>query len=113
MNIDIIDKNNTSYISLKGDFTIASLQDFQDTVFPVLEDPNIQVIGINISGVHFIDSSGIGKFVQVVNIAKQKKIQFYLVDIQDKVFQSFKSVRLDSFFAIIDKNSFEKKYLTV
>jgi anti-anti-sigma factor len=110
MNIETISRNNTKLYYLKGDFTITSLQDFQDNVFPVLNEP-IEILGINMAEVSFIDSSGIGKLVQIANLSKGKNIKMFLIDIQGGVFQLLKSVRLDSFFSITDKHSFAEKYL--
>ncbi len=111
MNIEVINKESTKLFHLSGDFTITSLQDFQDSVFPAL-DEQLTTIGINMEDVNFIDSSGIGKLVQVANLAKGKNIKFYLIDIQGRVLQLLKSVRLDSFFTIIDKHSFAEKHLS-
>ena len=110
MNIETIDKGSIKLFHLIGDFTITSLQEYQDSVFPALNEP-IETIGIDMSEVHFIDSSGIGKLVQTANLSKGKNIKLYLIDIQSRVFQLLKSVRLDSFFTITDKHSFAEKHL--
>ena len=93
MNIETINKSNTKLFNLKGDFTITSLQDFQDAVFPALEE-SLNALGIDMSAVSFIDSSGIGKLVQIANLCKKKNIKFSLIDIQGRVLQLLKAVRL-------------------
>jgi anti-anti-sigma factor len=110
MNIETVNKNNIKIFYLKGDFTITSLQEFQDNVFPALDEP-IEILGIDMAEVSFIDSSGIGKLVQITNLSKNKNKKLYLIDIQGRVLQLLKSVRLDSFFTITDKYSFAENYL--
>ncbi|HOF01823.1 MAG TPA: STAS domain-containing protein [Spirochaetota bacterium] len=110
MELSITDKDLIKIVKLKGDFTIVNLQLFQENVFPFFKD-KVETIAIDMAEVNFVDSSGIGKLVQSLNLARNGGKNFILIKVTDRVLQLFKTVKLDNFFNILDYNEFERKFL--
>ena len=58
--LDAKKPENTATIRLAGRFDFNSFKNFQNQYEPLLADPAIAVIDINMSGVSYLDSSALG-----------------------------------------------------
>lgn len=110
MEINITEDKNGLIIELFGEFTIANIKLFQDKIFPLF-NTNKEVFILNMEHIRFIDSSGIGKLVQSLDILKNKGKLFFLTNVPPNVLNNFKTVRLDNFFKILPLEEIKKKYI--
>jgi len=96
-------------ISTEKQFTIISLEGEVDLQYSPLAREQIlkylnnnQNVLVNLSGVKYIDSSGIASLVEGFQLAKTLKLQFGLVGVSQSALQVIKLARLDRVFDIRD-----------
>lgn len=111
MEINITKEKNAVIVNLSGEFTITNIKNFQDIVFPLFNENDTEAIILDMTNIRFIDSSGIGKLVQSLNIVKNKGKQFLLTNVSDIILNNFKTVKLDTFFKILPFSEIKKKYI--
>ncbi|HOJ64877.1 MAG TPA: STAS domain-containing protein [Spirochaetota bacterium] len=111
MEINILKEKNVIIIELSGEFTITNIQYYQESVFPLFNESDKDVIVINMANIRFIDSSGIGKLVHSLNIVKNKGKNFLLTNVSDSLLTHFKTVKLDTFFNILSFDEIKRKYI--
>lgn len=63
-----------------------------------------KIIAMDLSGVKYVDSSGIGTLIKAMNMAKNAGAEFILFDINPAILNIFKLAYLDKFFTILSRN---------
>ncbi len=96
-------------IRLNGKFNIEYVANFEEAVMGEI-DGDASTIALDMSELRYIDSSGIGSLIKAMNIAKNKSIDFTLLDIHPDVMAIFKIAFLDKFFNIQSRQDFLKQY---
>lgn len=71
-------------------------------VFLELVDEKPERIILNLAGVGYVDSSGVGTMVELKRLAMRKGGEVVLVGLQPRVRSLFEITRLDKFFTIAD-----------
>lgn len=66
------------------------------------DHPEARYVVVNLSGVGFIDSSGLSTLVKGLKHCRQNEGDLYLSDLQQAVFIIFELTRLDKAFSIFD-----------
>lgn len=67
-------------------------------------------VALDLSGLKYIDSSGIGFLIKAMNAAKNLSMELILVDITPQILQVFKLAYLDKFFTILTAKELHKQY---
>jgi anti-anti-sigma factor len=80
--------------------THASKQAFKDATLPLLENPAVKVVRLDLSAVNYLDSSAIGFFLLYRERCDLMKIKIALVQPTDAVLAILKMVRFDQIFEI-------------
>ena len=101
-----------------GKFTIVDLNGTLDiytsTDFKVMIDTSIQEgmynFIINMEKLNYIDSSGIGMLIKMMNQVKEKQGSFKLLKIKPPLEKIFKVAGLISYFEFIGEKEFEEQF---
>jgi anti-sigma B factor antagonist len=73
--------------------------EFQNTILDLIEEGN-KSIEIDLSHVKYITSWGIGMLVHAHTTCLNKEIDFHLSDVDEKIMDILKKVKLDTIFKI-------------
>jgi anti-anti-sigma factor len=96
-------------INITGRFNIEEVFNFEKVINDViLLDP--EAICIDLSGLKYIDSSGIGSLIKAMNITKNKNIDLILSDLNTEIMNIFKLAYLDRFFNLSTRADTLKKF---
>lgn len=96
-------------ISTEGQYTVISLHGDVDLHYsPKAREQILKYLGeqchvmVDLSGVDYLDSSGIASLIEGFQLAKQHKLQFGLVGVSHPAMQVLKLARLDRVLPIHD-----------
>ncbi len=95
-------------IRIIGRLNIEEVQSFEKEFDKHLSSKKI--IALDLSGLKYIDSSGIGSLIKAMNLAKNSGIEFFLFDITPAILNVFKLAYLDKFFTIISGKELSRRY---
>jgi anti-sigma B factor antagonist len=94
-------------IQIGDKFTIEDVNIFKDKTAVLVKEP-VKSILANFSGLDYIDSSGIGSLILLMNTAKNLNIEFIIYNIQNEILNVFKIAYLDKFFRIMAAQDLKK-----
>ncbi|MBV6492411.1 MAG: putative anti-sigma factor antagonist [Turneriella sp.] len=109
MDIKVTEKQGYYVVTLKGSldmYTSVELKSQTDSLSLKSGDKII----LQLSDVSYIDSSGIGVLIKIVNGAQAASATVHLTGIKPMIEKIFKVAGLMSFFSFIDENEFKTKY---
>ncbi|MCX7680144.1 MAG: STAS domain-containing protein [Spirochaetes bacterium] len=104
-------KNNIIIIHLKGELDINSTHDFKTATSSKLAI-RPSTIALNMSGLNYIDSSGIGALVKLNKDTHAAGIHLILFDLEEGIRNMFKLSRLETIFTILTGAEFFERYLS-
>lgn len=100
MKHDITEKNNVTIVSLAGDVDLESSPEARKIL---LECVNLnRPVLVDLSGVGYIDSSGVASLVEALQTARKRDGSFALVQVSDRALRVLQLARLDKIFTIHD-----------
>jgi anti-sigma B factor antagonist len=99
----------TAVIILDGKFTIEDVLHFRTKTTPLMYK-GMKAILLCCSKLEFIDSSGIGSLILLMNTARNLNIDLVLYDMQDAIMKVFKTAFLDKFFRILPLDDVRKSF---
>jgi anti-anti-sigma factor len=85
-----------------GRVTISTLGDRLDTGIKALLDQDCKMILVDLSGITHLDSTGIGKFIQYLNLTMRAGGKLHMVGAPPPIRESFRITRLDTVFQFYD-----------
>jgi anti-sigma B factor antagonist len=88
INIEITDSNDLVTINVAGEIDVYTAPKLRETLFPLAERPSVNMI-INLSGVEYMDSTGIGVFVGTFKNVRSSNGDFQLVGLSDRLKRLF------------------------
>lgn len=71
-------------------------------ILGTIEEENPEILILDLSGVNYIASTGIGSITLVLKICREKDVHLYLINIKDKVYEVFSLLGFTSFFTIVE-----------
>jgi anti-sigma B factor antagonist len=89
-------------IALHGEVDLHSSPKLRQTLLDVLEQNPTQHIVIDLTGVSYMDSSGVGTLVELKRKSERRKGRVTLVGPQPRVRSVFEITQLDKFFQIVE-----------
>ncbi|MFO7847151.1 MAG: STAS domain-containing protein [Balneolaceae bacterium] len=95
--ISISDHDNIAIITFEGRLMGAETQEFHEKIKELIEDGVTTVIG-DLSGVEFLNSSGLGMFIASLTSLRKAGGDFILCEASDKIESLFKVSKLFSIF---------------
>ncbi len=97
MEIQVRNASNVTILDLNGPFTMADAPNFKSQV-RLLLDSGSKNLALNMAGVPFLDSSGIGAMVGALTAARATGAKLKVYAPTKPVHQVLKMVRLDAIF---------------
>jgi len=92
-------QETTAIIDVAGDIDLNRSLDFQKSLLDVLEDAPRRVV-VNLSGVGYMDSSGVASLVKLLSRTRRCGSQLCLVGLTPRVKNLFEITRLDVVFTL-------------
>ncbi|MFW6022708.1 MAG: STAS domain-containing protein [Halanaerobiaceae bacterium] len=89
MDISIKDKGNVLIVRMSGELDISSVPGFKEKVVKKTENDSINYLILNLGGVSFIDSSGLGAILGRYRYLKKKGGKILLVNLTKQVKKIF------------------------
>lgn len=94
-------------IQTKGNFTVLMISGEVDLYYsPRAREQILKCLGdkhnllVDLSGVEYIDSSGVASLVEGLQLAKSNQLEFGLIGVSDAAMQVLQLARLDKVFPI-------------
>ncbi len=86
-------------IDVIGELDLYNTSKLKD-LFSKMVDKSVASIIINLDGVHYLDSSGIGTLINMYAVVQQKNIKFCLANVHSTAKKVMDLTRLTGFFPI-------------
>ena len=91
----------------------ATTNELKNQVMELIQQ-GADIILLEMEGVTFMNSSGIGALVAILKVVRAKGKQLYLCGLSDQVKMIFKLTKMDRVFKpFIDRREFEAKVITI
>jgi anti-sigma B factor antagonist len=90
---------SSAIVDVEGEIDLNCSLDFQQGLLRVLDDRPDRLV-INLSGVKYMDSSGVASLVKLLSRTRKSGTLLILVALTDRVRSVFEITRLDSVFDI-------------
>lgn len=98
LTIDIVKENSTlAVLSLNGSIDTYNSEDFQKEINKLIDEGFMQLV-FNLNQLGYISSTGIGSFTAFLKAVRPKGGDLVLSDVQDQVFDVFKTLGFSNFF---------------
>jgi anti-anti-sigma factor len=95
-------------IKIIGRLNIEEVQSFEKEFDRFLSSKKF--IALDLSGLKYIDSSGIGSLIKAMNMTKNSGVELLLFDITPTILNVFKLAYLDKFFTILSGKELSKRH---
>jgi len=100
MNINAREEGGFAIIELHGEVDLSCSPEARKVILEQLN--NHKPLMVDLSGVTYIDSSGIASLVEGYQTARKSELQFGLVGVSDAAMSVLQLARLDKVFPIFD-----------
>ena len=94
-------KDGVAVVRPVGDVDLSRSPLLREAISEAQRSKPLRII-VDLSGVPYMDSSGVATLVEAMTIARKKKCKLILCHMQDKVRAIFEITRLDMVFTIVD-----------
>ncbi|WP_207457249.1 STAS domain-containing protein [Azospirillum sp. SYSU D00513] len=101
MDFSIRNADAGTEIQLKGSMTFADHESFRDVIAAFDGPPGHRMV-FDLSGLDFVDSSGLGMFIIARETAEKKKLDFSLRGARDDVRRLISVAKLHKLFKVAD-----------
>ena len=101
LHIQVAAKAGAQVITLVGEVDLHSSPKLRQTLLELLEQNATVPIVIDLAGVTYMDSSGVGTLVELKRKSERRKGRVTLVGPQPRVRSVFEITQLDKFFSIV------------
>ncbi|MBN2079210.1 MAG: STAS domain-containing protein [Spirochaetes bacterium] len=96
-------------VRLKGKFTIESVSRFRETTTPLISHP-VKTILIDFGNVRYIDSSGIGSLILLLNRSSNIGIDMVIFDLTKETEEVLNTAHLEKFFHTATSESLKEDF---
>lgn len=90
-----------SIVVVNGDVDLSSSRSLQSELRDVIDSGPSRLV-VDLSGVPYMDSSGVATLVEAMQLSRKKGTKLVLCAMSDKVQSIFEIARLDKVFTIVD-----------
>lgn len=109
MDIKTFEKDNYSVLKIKGSVDMYTALDIKSAA-DALNISDGHALIFDLAGVNYIDSSGIGTLIKILNEVDEKNGHFYMTNLKPMIEKIFKVAGLVSYFSILSTEDYEEKY---
>lgn len=96
---DVRTERGSTVVEVVGDVDLHRSAEFQQALMKIV-DQNPTRLVVDLSGVPYMDSSGVASLVKLLSRTRQRDIDLKLAGLTDRVRSMFEITRLDSVFQI-------------
>jgi anti-sigma B factor antagonist len=100
MEINVRDEGPASIIKVHGDIDLYSSPKVRQTILECVKKADAQKILIDMTGVAYIDSSGVASLIEGLQLSKQKNKLFIIFGLTARARAVIELARLDKIFKI-------------
>lgn len=104
MELKIRRSNEIYIIDINGEMDLYNSYKLKDLVMKMV-NKKIQKFVINLQGVEYIDSSGVGVLIYIYSIVKKLNIKFLISNVHGSVKKVIELTKLMNYFPIVSKVS--------
>lgn len=97
MEINLDYKGDCVEIKVKGDIEMMSIKEFKEKLLSIGEEKDVDIV-LDLSGVDYIDSSGVGVLISLNKVQKKKGKKLELTKVSPKVLNVLKLSSLSEVF---------------
>lgn len=90
------------FVNIVGDLLGENTDQLVETVKEKMAAENLQLCGIDLSGIRYMNSSGIGTLINILNIFKQSEGEAMLLNPPPAVKKTLEMMKLHTVFSIVD-----------
>lgn len=101
LQIQIDEKTNKSIVHLSGEIDVYTAPKLKDALLPITEIKG-RIIEVDLEHVNYMDSTGLGVFVNALKLSKEHESKLLLVNLHERVLRLFQITGLHK---IIDLNT--------
>ncbi|WP_026908569.1 anti-sigma factor antagonist [Paucisalibacillus globulus] len=101
LKIQIEDGNSKSIVRLSGEIDVYTAPKLKDALLPLTKRQGT-ILEVDLELVNYMDSTGLGVFVNALKLSKENRCNLILVNLQDTVLRLFQITGLHE---IMDLNS--------
>ena len=102
MQTTVRDTDSTRIVVVEGDVDMTTSMALLEQLKAAVEQTPTSAFAINLSGVPYMDSSGIASLLETMKHARRRKLEFVLIGLSDNLRNVFSLSRLDQVFRIVD-----------
>lgn len=110
MKLEVSTRTGAVEIIIDGKLDFEHVDQFEKCFTESALSSSESAIGIDLSKIEYIDSSGLGGLIKALNNAKNQGKSLYLFSASKKIQSVFTMARLDKFFNFISPSEFKLKY---
>ncbi len=100
MDIRVRDLGRHKILEVDGDVDLYNVGELKQAIFRMVEDDDVKSLVIDMKGILYMDSSGVGALVAGQKKMKSQGGRFSLLNINEDVLTILKLATLDKFFTI-------------
>lgn len=104
LEIKINHKEKISIVELFGNLNARNANQFKNSITNLADDKSIFLV-IDMEGVDFVDSTGLGSLVAALRIVREKNGDIKVCNLKDNVRSVFELIRLNKLFDIFDSRN--------
>jgi stage II sporulation protein AA (anti-sigma F factor antagonist) len=105
MTIDVRDVGGIHVVLLEGQVRISSQNDFKDYLDRLSVDFGAQTVLLNMAGVSYLNSAGIGIIVDSFKKFREKNGRLTMCSLSQDIFRLFEVTRLNRFIDIFENET--------
>jgi anti-sigma B factor antagonist len=102
MQTKVRDTDSTRIVDVEGDVDMTTSMTLLEQLKAAAEQAPGSVFAVNLSGVPYMDSSGIASLLETMKHARKRKLEYVLIGLSDNLRNVFSLSRLDQVFRIVD-----------
>ncbi|MCX6614851.1 MAG: STAS domain-containing protein [Acidobacteria bacterium] len=100
--IDVRRQEQTAVINVVGDIDLYSSPQVRQTILDALNEKSDNRVLVNLTGVKYIDSSGVASLVEGLQLARRSRVRFALCGLNKAPRQVLELTRLINVFDIFE-----------
>lgn len=110
MDISYIDRGEALEVIIRGKLDIDQSENFENSLTEKVNETIQNIVGVNLAKIDYVDSSGLGALIKVLNAAKNNSKSMVLFGANPKIQNVFQLARLEKFFTFMTPVEFKSKY---
>ena len=109
MEVKVFQKDDYTVLKLKGSLDIYTSLDLKNSIDQIAMKP-VRLLVFDLSEIDYVDSSGIGTLIKIVNQVHDANGEFYITGLKPMIEKIFKVAGLMTYFTILTEQEFQSKY---